>query len=173
MRLRIPSLTIAMTHVLFTINGVVGLPPQMLYTSVAVDKAPVHSFVRKCFQQKRWLRFRRSSASAPALGDANSHPVTSNGSINLSVRLGKYKCRSIFLIGNENFAVPVLICTDWLRRQVNCIACNRLQIELMDGTTLPIRPRTRFGSQESHAKEGGCAWYSICRITTEIEATNS
>lgn len=143
-----------MTHGLFTLNGVVGVPRQILYTSVVVDTASGYNFVRKSFLRKRWLRILRSSASAPSLGDANSQPLTSNGTITLSVRLSIYTCRSTFPIENENFAVPVLVGTDWLRRHVHYIAFNRLQMELLDGTILPIKPRTRFGSLEAHAREG-------------------
>lgn len=101
-----------MTHGLFTVSGVVGLTQQMYYTSVVIDTASAYKFIWKSFLRKRWLHLQRSSESAAVLGDANSQSVTINGSITLSARLGKYKCRSTFLIANENFAVLVLLGTD-------------------------------------------------------------
>ena len=143
--------------------------PMMRHVTV-LDTGAGHNFIR--FDQlppsaHRMIRQR----ILPDIRDANKGRVQSLGVITLRVQLGLYQSRVDFVVC-ERLSVPVILGCDFCDRHVEAIRPRSKEVELDDGTTVPIVKAPAKRSRESVPLPQAFAFPSHRdRISTKVRLT--
>lgn len=112
----------------------------------------------------------------PSAADANGRPLTITGIISLLARIGQ-RLQTVNFFGCERLAATVILGCDFNDKHVEAIYPRWLEIELVDGTTVPIvrklfqdRPmrrrcrRSRSTQKMYHTLAPSCGWSSPSRF---------
>ena len=109
--------------------------PMMRHVAV-LDTGAGHNFIRLDQLPPAARRMIRQRA-LPDIRDANKGRVRSLGVVSLRVQVGLYQSRVDFVVC-ERLSVPVILGCDYCDRHIEAIRPRSKEIELDDGTTVPI-----------------------------------